>query len=92
LDAERDCPLFSVLKGIAEQVVEHLLHPEVVAIKAAEQVAAYVQLECDWLAFDADDVEGDDVAQQLRHFVLRRRQLQLPRLDFRDVKDVIDEP
>jgi hypothetical protein len=99
------CPLSSVLcfdpddhltvlgelDGIADQVQDHLPQPVRVADQAVRHVRGDVERQLQAFLVGALGHRLDGVGQRVAQRKLRRHQFQLTGLDFREVKDVVED-
>jgi len=88
---ERHLPDLGELDGVGEEVEKDLTHSTGIAVNVGRQVVAHQTAELEPLAVGK---LGDDIQRSLHHLdevAVDDLELELPRLDLREVEDVIDD-
>ena len=89
--ANDDFTLFGELYGVADQVHQDLVHADLVSQEGGGDVALHQACDLQTLAVCGVGEEFDHVGNGFGKVEVRLLQFQLPRLDLREVEDVVDD-
>ena len=84
-----DCTLVCELDGVAEKVGEHLLQSPAVGQDLCGDGFGHVQLDTEPLGFGLGRKQADGIFQEPDQREGRRVQIELARLELREIQDVV---